>query len=313
MLRVENLYKAFAGRPAVDHISFEVPAGETLCLIGSSGSGKTTTLRMLNRLIEPDSGQITLQGLNITELDAVKLRRGIGYVIQQIGLLPHLDIGRNIGLLPELEGWPKSKIQARIKELLELMQLDPALARRYPHELSGGQQQRVGVARALALNPPFILLDEPFGALDPLTRTQLQDVFLELQQRFGLTAILVTHDLAEAFKCGHHIALMHQGQILQHGTPLDFLKQPAGSFVAEFVMSQSGEQLLELPVGKLAGPAPAKWAGQVPEGLSGLSPDTPLRQALKILLHTEHSALPVIDSDGQLLAALLRADVGRLL
>lgn len=312
MLRVAKLCKSFAGRPAVDQVDFEVAAGETLCLIGSSGSGKTTTLRMLNRLVEPDSGSITLQNQDITALNPVKLRRGIGYVIQQIGLLPHLDVARNIGLLPELEGWPKHKIKARVSELLELMQLDPALAQRYPHELSGGQQQRIGVARALALNPPLILLDEPFAALDPLTRAQLQDVFLELQTRFGLTAILVTHDLAEAFKCGDKIALMHQGRLLQHGTALDFLTQPADAFVADFVRSQTGEQLLELPIGKLTGPADG-LTKLISENLPVLRPDTPLRQALRILLATDHPALPVRDDSGKLLGALTRDAVGRLL
>lgn len=253
MIRVQSLSKKFDRAFVVDQINFEVQAGQTLCLIGRSGSGKTTTLKMLNRLIEPSQGMIWIQAQDVMQQDPVRLRRKMGYIIQQAGLFPHMTVAKNIGLILELEGWNARKIKARVHELLSLVQM-PAedFSRRFPAELSGGQRQRVGVARALALNPPIILMDEPFGALDPITRTQVQDRFLELQKQFNITAVMVTHDMAEAFKCGDLIGIMDHGKLLQLGTPLELLNQPVSEFVSEFIRSQTGlDQLMDLPVAKL--------------------------------------------------------------
>ena len=310
MIRLQSVSKSYGADTVVDRLSFEVEAGQTLCLIGSSGSGKSTTLRMINRLIEPSGGSIEIQDQDVTGSDPVRLRRGIGYVIQQIGLFPHLSVAGNIAMMLEVEKWPRERIKARVEELLQLVQLEPGFAGRYPHQLSGGQQQRVGVARALALNPPIILLDEPFAALDPLTRSQLQNRFLELQQRLGITAVIVTHDLAEAFKCGDKIALMEKGKLIQIGTPSEILHKPASPYVSEFVRGQSGaEQLLELPVGKLGVPVSEAGPGwqldakgqligwQSPEGwtltVPLLDPRSSLREALKQMLGSPLPGLAV--------------------
>lgn len=331
MIRVQDLCKNFGPSRAVEQVSFEVEAGQTLCLIGSSGSGKTTTLKMLNRLIEPSSGSIWIQSEDVLQQDPVRLRRRMGYVIQQAGLFPHMSVAQNIGLILELEKWSRSNIQERVNELLELVQLPPELyARRYPAELSGGQRQRVGVARAFALNPPIILLDEPFGALDPITRTQVQDGFLDIQSRFDVTAVMVTHDMAEAFKCGHRIGIMDQGKLLQLGTPLELLNQPASDFVAEFVRSQTGvDQLMDLPVAKLceAPDTQAGWVindnqqivawtneqGQRYDTLPSLSADSTLQDALKLLLKHPFPGLPVESADGQQLGLLNVEEICKLL
>lgn len=323
MIRLQDVSKTYGSERVVDGLSFEIPAGRTLCLIGSSGSGKSTTLRMLNRLIAPSSGRIWIDGQPIDGLDPVQLRRGIGYVIQQIGLFPHLTIGANLALPLELAKWPRARRRERVTELLELVQLEPALAGRYPTQLSGGQQQRVGVARALALQPRLILLDEPFAALDPLTRTELQDRFLELQRRLAITAVLVTHDLAEAFKCGDTIALLEKGRLQQIGSPAELLHHPNTDFIARFVRG-AGAQLLELPVGKLAIPLAEAGPGWRSDGLywhgaqvSGqpalalgppLDPETPLRVALVRLLGQSAPGLPVAGAEPRvLLSAELRS------
>jgi osmoprotectant transport system ATP-binding protein len=221
---------------AVDQLSLEVEAGETVSLIGRSGCGKTTTMKLINRLIEPTSGTIRIGGRDIRERDAIALRRSIGYVIQSGGLFPHMTVARNVRLLCELEKWPRSKAASRVSELLELVNLPPdEFANRYPRDLSGGQRQRVGVARALALDPPCILMDEPFGALDPITRDQMHAEFRQLEDRVDKTIVLVTHDMAEAFALADRIALMDSGRIVQVGTEHDFRERPASPFVEEFL------------------------------------------------------------------------------
>ncbi len=210
-------------RELVSDVSFSVGAGETLVLLGRSGSGKTTTLKLINRLLEPTAGEVVFAGERTTALDATRLRRRIGYVIQEIGLFPHLTVGRNVGLVPRLEGWAPARIAARACELLTLVGLDPdGFASRYPHQLSGGQRQRVGIARALAADPPLLLLDEPFGALDPITRVELQREFHALEGRLGKGMVFVTHDVREGLLLGTRLGLMHQGRLVFLGTPEEF-------------------------------------------------------------------------------------------
>lgn len=231
MIEVRGLCKRFGSELVVDDISFDVARGELLALVGGSGSGKTTTLKMLNRLVEPSAGRVLLAGQDVRHAPGHELRRGIGYAFQKVGLFPHLTVGENIGITPRLLGWGGSQITARVLELLELMDLDVALVDRFPASLSGGQAQRVGVARALAANPSVMLLDEPFGALDPLTRDRLQLSFRELQRRLGLTMVFVTHDMTEALSLADRVAVMHRGQLVQIGTPQDLLSAPASQYV----------------------------------------------------------------------------------
>jgi osmoprotectant transport system ATP-binding protein len=212
------------GRPLLHDLNLEVQPGETLILLGRSGSGKTTTLKLVNRLLTPSAGEIRVNGGLTTESDVIRLRRGMGYVIQDVGLLPHLTVERNIGLVPRIEGWPADRIRLRVEELLQLVGLDSQIRSRYPHQLSGGQRQRVGVARALAADPPILLMDEPFGALDALTRDQLQREFRSLQQRLQKTVVFVTHDLREALRLGSRIALMEAGRLVALLSPQDFLQ-----------------------------------------------------------------------------------------
>src|SRR5882762_8769498 len=213
------------GRPLVDGISFSVGAGETLVLLGRSGSGKTTTLRLVNRLLEPTGGQVVVAGEPTEAVDPTRLRRRIGYVIQEVGLFPHFTVAANVGLVPRLERWGGERIAARVRELLGLVGLDPdRFADRYPHELSGGQRQRVGVARALAADPPLLLLDEPFGALDPITRVELQQQFLDLRVSLNKTALLVTHDVREALLLGTRIGVLHNGRLVFLGKRSEFLE-----------------------------------------------------------------------------------------
>jgi osmoprotectant transport system ATP-binding protein len=203
-------------------LNLRVESGETLVLLGRSGSGKTTSLKLINRLLEPSAGTVTVEGKPTKEWDVIELRRGIGYVIQEIGLFPHFTVERNIGLVPHIQGWPKERINQRVGELLNLVGLDHKLARRLPRELSGGQRQRVGVARALAADPPILLMDEPFGALDPVTRTDLQREFRNLQQQLRKTVVFVTHDVREAMLLGTRIGLMESGRLLSLHAPQDF-------------------------------------------------------------------------------------------
>jgi osmoprotectant transport system ATP-binding protein len=233
---LKYLTKKFDEVYAVNNLNLEVIGGELLILIGGSGSGKTTTLKMINRLIIPDSGSIKINNIETKEFDEVTLRRNIGYVIQEIGLFPHLSVKDNIGLIPKLEGWKEEKILQRVKYLLELVDLHPDLfLNRFPNELSGGQQQRVGLARALAMNPRLLLMDEPFGALDPILRKQLQEEFIKIKKDIGRTIIFVTHDIDEAFKLGDRIAIMDNGKLIQVGTPEELILNPKNKLVADLV------------------------------------------------------------------------------
>ncbi len=216
-------YRLDGGRELLHQLNLEVRRGETLVLLGRSGSGKTTTLKLVNHLLEPSEGEVCVDAKSTRAWDVIRLRRLIGYVIQEVGLFPHFTVARNIGLVPQIEDWPPDRIQQRVEELLQLVGLDRQLATRYPRELSGGQRQRVGVARALAADPPILLMDEPFGALDPITRAELQHEFLALQQRLHKTVVFVTHDLREALLLGTRIALMEAGRLVAVHTPQEFL------------------------------------------------------------------------------------------
>ncbi|MFF2498296.1 betaine/proline/choline family ABC transporter ATP-binding protein [Peribacillus sp. NPDC058075] len=236
MLKIENVSKIYkGGKKAVKNISLDIKKGEFICFIGPSGCGKTTTMKMINRLIEPSEGKILINGENIMDKDPVELRRQIGYVIQQIGLFPHMTILENITLVPKLLKWDEQKKKERALELLKLVDMGPEYLERYPYELSGGQQQRIGVLRALASNPPLILMDEPFGALDPITRDALQEEFKNLQRTLDKTIVFVTHDMDEAIKLADRIVILKAGEIVQVGTPDEILRNPANEFVEEFI------------------------------------------------------------------------------
>ncbi|MDQ3461645.1 MAG: ABC transporter ATP-binding protein [Actinomycetota bacterium] len=292
MLRLEHLTKRFGDQVAVDDLSLEVTEGELCVLVGPSGCGKTTTMKMVNRLIEPTSGRILLGGDDVTGGDPVALRRRIGYVIQQVGLFPHQSIATNVGTVCRLLGWDKARVADRVDELLHLVGLDPATYRdRYPHQLSGGQRQRVGVARALGADPPVLLMDEPFGAVDPIARERLQNEFLRLQGTLRKTVVFVTHDVDEAVKLGDRIAVLAQGGVLaQHDTPAQILSYPSSDFVADFVGADRGlKRLAVTPVehGALEQP-PA------------VSPDSPLADVRQLLASNGAGYAVVVDGDGQL-------------
>jgi osmoprotectant transport system ATP-binding protein len=250
MIELDKVVKVYPGatEPAIQDLSFEVEEGETCVVIGPSGCGKTTTLKMVNRLIEPTGGRILIQDENVLDRDPVKLRRGIGYVIQQIGLFPHMTISENICVVPRLLGWEKQRMLERADELIEMVGMEPADFRdRYPRQLSGGQRQRIGVARALAADPPILLMDEPFGAIDPITRDRLQNEFLRLQKRLKKTIMFVTHDIDEALKMGTVICILYKGGILaQFDTPENLLANPANDFVSDFVGADRGLKRLNL-------------------------------------------------------------------
>ena len=246
---LEGVEKIYPGstQPAVSQLDLAIPKGDIAMLIGPSGCGKTTTLKMINRLIEPTAGRILLDGKDVTHVNGDQLRRQIGYVIQQGGLFPHFTIADNIGVVPKMLGWDKQRVRDRADELLHLVGLEPATFRdRYPRQLSGGQQQRVGVARALAADPPVMLMDEPFGAIDPITRDRLQDEFLEIQRTVGKTIAFVTHDLQEAVKLGDRIAVFSTGRLAQYDDPDTVLTRPANDFVADFVGGGAAVRRLSL-------------------------------------------------------------------
>ena len=237
MIKLNKVTKVYPdGTEAVKNVSFEVDEGEFCVLLGTSGCGKTTTMKMINRLIPITSGKIYINGVDNTKMNENELRRNIGYAIQEIGLFPHMTVGQNIGTVPELKSWPKAERRQRAEKLLKLVEMDPAeFIDKYPNELSGGQAQRVGVARALGADPPVLLMDEPFGAIDPITRTGLQDEFLKIQQEIKKTIIFVTHDIFEAIKMADRIALMNEGRLVQYDTPDNLLHKPRNKFVEDFV------------------------------------------------------------------------------
>ena len=244
-IEFKNVCKRFpgAGYRAVDDVSLTVNEGEFVTILGSSGCGKTTLLKMINRLYEPDSGSIVLFGEDVGTVDVVKVRRRIGYVIQQIGLFPHLTVGENVATVPKLLRWDKARIDARVDELLALVGLKPEeFRRRYPAQLSGGQQQRVGLARALAVDPKIMLMDEPFGAVDSITREKLQEELLRLHRETGKTFLLVTHDIEEAFKLGDRVMIMNEGKLLQFDTPEAIIRRPADPFVQSLVDSAKAKE-----------------------------------------------------------------------
>ena len=293
---LDGLTKRYPGQPAaaVDNVSLHIAAGETVCFLGPSGCGKTTTMKMINRLIEPSSGRITLGGTDVLTMDPNTLRRGIGYVIQQIGLFPHLTIADNIAMVPRLLRWPRGRVRDRIEELLHLVDLDPAtFAGRYPRQLSGGQQQRVGVARALAADPPVMLMDEPFGATDPITRDRLQREFRQLQQALGKTVVFVTHDFQEAVRLGDRIVVLaERSRVVQYDTPERILAAPADDYVASFCGSDASLQRLGLCTVEAAELSPVAPASE-PAGLPAVTLSTPLKEALDLLVGSAHPQLAV--------------------
>ena len=304
----DHVTKVYPGRqqPAVDDLNLTIPPGEICVLIGPSGGGKTTALKMVNRLITITEGDILIDGRGVRGLDLAELRRRIGYVIQQIGLFPHMTVAENIATVPRLLGWDKARISTRIGELLELVGLDPSTDRkRYPAELSGGQRQRVGLARALAADPPLMLMDEPFGAIDPITRERLQDEFLRLQREIQKTVIFVTHDIDEAVKMGDRIAILREGgKLAQYDTPEEILARPADEFVARFVGADRGLKRLTLStVGDL----------QLTPTRNGTPPGprvtttTSLRDALSLMLADGRSEVVATADDGSV-AGLLTLD-----
>ncbi|GAA4284456.1 betaine/proline/choline family ABC transporter ATP-binding protein [Brevibacterium daeguense] len=293
MIRLEGLTKRFPGqqRNAVDELTMDIREGEIVVLVGPSGCGKTTTMKMINRIIEPSSGRIVLAGQDVTKADPDQLRRRIGYVIQQIGLFPHMTIGENIATVPKLLGWDAKRIRARVDELLRTVNMDPDEYRsRYPKQLSGGQQQRVGVARALGADPQVMLMDEPFGAIDPITRDRLQNEFLRVQSEVRKTIVFVTHDIDEAIKMGDRIAILQEGsRIAQYDTPERILTAPANDFVRDFI--GGGAALKRLNLSRIRDIELSSW----PTVSAGDSVER-VRQALA---SSEHSAVLVLDAEGR--------------
>ena len=309
-LEFDEATKVYPGRAdaAVDRLSLTVAAGEICVLVGPSGGGKTTALKLVNRLIPLTSGDIRIDGTSILDHDLTELRRSIGYVIQQVGLFPHMTVEGNIGTVPRLLGWPRRRIRERVEELLELVGLDAHHdRRRFPSQLSGGQRQRVGLARALAANPPLMLMDEPFGAIDPIVRTRLQDEFLRLQRELRKTVVFVTHDVDEAIRVGDRIAILREGgRLAQYDTPERILHEPADDFVAEFVGRDRALKALALrTLGELE---LSRGSG---DGLPRLPADTTLRDALGFLVAEHRDALVVTGADGAPLGVATREDLLR--
>jgi osmoprotectant transport system ATP-binding protein len=289
------LTKRFPGaaRPAVDRLTLSVHEGEVCVLIGPSGCGKTTTMRMINRLIEPDCGAITVGGRNVLAIDPIALRRSVGYVIQQVGLFPHWSIADNIATVPRLLGWEETRIRARVDALLMLVGMDPDRDRnRFPRELSGGQRQRIGVARALAADPPVMLMDEPFGAIDPISRAHLQAELLKILRNLSKTIVFVTHDIDEAIRMGDRIAILRDGALLQFDTPERILARPANAFVEEFVGSDRALKRLALVT-----VAAVVDAASDALPMRAISAESTLRDALALMLATGVDALAVTGCD----------------
>lgn len=306
MIQFNQVSKYFAGKAAVDEINLHIAAGEFTVLIGTSGSGKSTTLKMINRLVEHDAGTIQFVGEEIRSFNPQALRRRMGYAIQSIGLFPHWTVEKNIATVPGLLKWPRAQRQERVAELLALLGLEEELRHRYPHQLSGGQQQRVGVARALAADPEVLLMDEPFGALDPVTRGALQQEMVRIHRLLGRTIVLVTHDIDEALTLADKIVLMDSGRIIQQGKPLELLTRPANDFVRDFFgRSELGVRLLSLGYAGAAARR-GEWldAAPVPEDMS-------LREALSLFIARQTDKLPVADAQGAPLGVLHFSDLLR--
>jgi len=303
VISFDHVSKEYEGglRPAVHDFSLNVPKGQVVVLIGPSGCGKSTTLRMINRLIEPDSGTISEDGRDVADFPPEELRRHIGYAIQGVGLFPHWSVAENIGVVPRLLGWDAARIAARVTELLELVGLESGTyADKYPDELSGGEAQRVGVARALAADPPVLLMDEPFGAVDPLTRDRLQTEFAAIQARLKKTVVFVTHDMDEAVKLGDRIAVMREGMLVQYDTPERILAYPADEFVADFVGAERSLKRLSLaPVSEALGPIDDACETEATVPLSGS-----LRQALALIIEYGVSVVGVVDEAGVLVGSV---------
>jgi len=298
MIDIIDLVKQFPGtaRPAVDRLTLTISDGEVCVLIGPSGCGKTTTMRIVNRMIEPDAGTVKVDGRDIMQSDPVTLRRSIGYVIQQVGLFPHWTIAENVATVPRLLGWELAKTHARVDELLGLVGMDPAVYRnRFPRELSGGQKQRVGVARALAADPPVMLMDEPFGAIDPITRTRLQDEFLKILRALKKTIVFVTHDIDEAIKMGDRIAILKDGALLQYDTPERILAAPADAFVNAFVGADRALKRLS-PI--TCATAVVQVGTTLP--VHSIDGAASLRDALALMLETGDDVLAVHSGDQSL-------------
>lgn len=305
MIKLENLTKQFSqknGQPlkAVDNVNLNVPEGEMCVLLGPSGCGKTTTLKMINRLIKPSSGTILINGQNTDEMDTVTLRRNIGYVIQQIGLFPNMTIEENITVVPRMLGWDKARCKTRAQELMEMVALDSKkFLHRYPKEMSGGQQQRIGVIRALAADPPVLLMDEPFGAVDPINREVIQNQFLEMQRALKKTVMLVSHDIDEALKLGDRIAVFRQGRIIQCASPDELLAKPANEFVGSFVgQDRTLKRLLLVSAGDVTDQQPTITARSA----------TPLAEAFGIMDDNDIRALTVVDEEGKPLGFVKRRE-----
>lgn len=307
MLSFDNVSKIYPPDvTAVDGITFDIKEGEIMALIGPSGCGKTTLLKMINRLIEPTAGTIAIEGRETSRWDATQLRRHIGYVIQQVGLFPHFTVAENIGYVLRITGEGKQNQRSKAAELLDLVGMNESYLSRYPRELSGGQAQRVGFARALAGNPKIILMDEPFGALDQVTRLQLQDELLELQRTLGKTIVFVTHDIQEAMKVGDRVALMRGGKLIQVGTPLEYFNCPKNEFVVDFVgMNDFIHFLQQFRVRDVMTPT----AGSVHHNSQFLQPDTPLAEALRTLLFAGRNMLPVVDREGKMTGQIAFSEI----
>jgi len=304
MISLEHVTKRYSetGAVAVDDLSLQIPEGMTVALIGPSGCGKTTTMRMINRLVDPTMGRILLGGEDVTQIDPILLRRRIGYVIQQVGLFPHMTIGQNIAAVPKLLGWDPARIGRRTEELLHLVGLDPQeMLKRYPRQLSGGQRQRVGVARALAADPPVLLMDEPFGALDPIARARLQSEFRQILKQVRKTVVLVTHDLEEATRLGDRIAIMNNGKIVQYDTPDAVLSHPADAFVENFVgIDRSLMRLSLFTVSDAMTSEPPLDTARVIRAACNL------RDALALMVAANSDVLAVVDEFGTCQGRLTR-------
>jgi osmoprotectant transport system ATP-binding protein len=314
---VEDVSKHFPRepRPAVDHVSFQADAGAFVVLLGPSGCGKTTLLKMINRLYESSSGRILVDGTEVHDLPVTDLRRRIGYVIQQVGLFPHMRIEQNIAVVPELLGWEKRRTDARINELLELVGLPNAYRKRYPRQLSGGEQQRVGLARALAVDPAIMLMDEPFGAIDAITRGRLQDELLRIQRKLKKTIMFVTHDVEEALRLADKIIVMRSGTIIQYDTPLNIITNPRDTFVQELVGTE--DMLRRLSLLKVRSVLDAQARGEqqpalghsLPRALATISPDDDLRSALSHMIGSGTDALAIVDEAGNEIGQLSFTDL----